>query len=388
MQREKVIFVIYKQLEQFEYEKYGGKIFEKYFDVEVWSLPRIFLNANITIPQDIYEGTNAKEIKSIKDFINILNQYSRKKTFLACIFPPLLRKTYYMEAIITILGFQYSMSYCQPFLSSCNIGTLKKDFECKQKVWINAFLSALFPPTFNFVATSANYREFPSMRSIRKQNNILIHTLDYDIYLKIKDESRRLIKDKYVLFIDESYVSHADYAIFGVESPFKKPEDYYGPMRKLFDVIEELYKCRVVIAEHPRAYYSDSSMYGNREMIKGQTARLVRDAEMVLCHASTALDYIILFKKDYLLIYLDEIKRFYEWNAYYIPLLKYLKIRALNVSMDYNFEKVKKTISSGDTVNCQKYKQRFIKQSGTRKEPFFEIVSEYIINYFERNGKI
>ncbi len=384
MQRKKVILAIYKKLEQFEYEKYGGKIFEKYFDVEAWSLHKFFF-ADAPIPEETYEGTNARDIESIKEFIITLKRYNRKQTFVTCIFPPLLRQTYYIEAIMSILGFHYSMSYCQPYLSNWNVGTLQDDFKRIKKEKSNAILSTLFPPTFNFVATSANYREFPSARSIKKQNNILIHTLDYDVYLKIKDESERIVEDKYIVFIDESYVSHDDYPILGVKSPFKKPEDYYGPIRKLFDRIEGICGYSIIIAEHPRAHYSDSSMYGNRKMIRGQTARLIRDAEMVLCHTSTALDYIILFKKKYLLIYLDEIKRFYEWKAYYVPLLKYLKIKALNVSKDYSYEKIEQTIASGADSSCQRYKQRFIKQNGTREELFFEVVAENIRNFFEKN---
>lgn len=381
----KVIFIMYKKLERFEYEKYGGRIFEKYFDVEVWNLPKIFLNENVPIPQDVYRGINVQDIDSIKEFINTLRHYNRKKTFVICNLPPLQRKTYYMETVISTLGFQYGMLFCQPFLAQWNTGTLKDDFKCLKKDKCNAFLNAIFSPTFNFAATSINYRDFPSVWSIKRQNNILIHTLDYDIYLKIKDERKRLIEDKYIIFIDESYVAHDDYAILGVNTPFKNPEDYYAPMRKLFDMIERLYGYRVVIAEHPRAHYPDSSMYGNREMIRGQTARLIRDAEMILCHTSTAIDYIILFKKKFLLIYLDEIKKFYEWDAYYIPLFKYLRIKALNVSKDYDIDKIKKMISSGESATCRKYKQRFIKQRGTKEEPFFEIVSENILSYFKRN---
>lgn len=381
----KVIFVMYKKLERFEYEKYGGKIFEKYFDVEVWNLPKIFLSADVPTPVDIYEGDNAKDIESVKEFINTLKEYNRKKTFLACNIPPLLRTTYYIGAIISVLGFQYSMSYCQPFLSKWNIGKLQEDFKKIKRKKGNALLNILFPPTFNFLATSASYREFPNMWSIRRCKNILIHTLDYDIYLKVKNERARLIEDKYIVFIDESYVSHDDYPILGVDSPFRNAEDYYGPMRRLFDLLEEIYGYRIIIAEHPRAHYPDSKMYGNREMINAQTARLIKDAEMVLCHTSTALDYVILFEKKFLVIYLDEIKKFYEWETYYIPLLKYLKIKALNISEDYNRERIEKTISFGTSNACQKYKQRFIKQRGTKDELFFEIVSENILNWFKRN---
>lgn len=373
--RKKVIIVTYKELENFEYEKYGGYIFEKYFDVEVWSVSKVFFETNIKT-KDLYPKQT--EIETIKEFAMRLRHYSRGRTFLFFIFPPTQRTVFYFEAVVSIMGFQYSMAYCQPYLSQWNSDSLKNYWKKRKPDYVNAILNAFFPPTFNFIAAPASYKEFPSVWGIRKQNNIMLHTLDYDVYLKIKEDGKRLIKEKYILFVDESYVAHYDYQIFGVNSPFKKPEDYYVPVRSFFDYIEQLFGYRVVIAEHPRAHYPDSSIYGNREMIRGQTARLVRDAEMVLCHTSTAIDYIILFQKKFLILYLDEIRQFYEWENYYIPLFNYLKIRGLNLSKPYNEDTIKSAVYSGSSNGCKKYNQHYIKAKGTREEPFFEIAAEYI----------
>ena len=380
----KIILAIYKKLEKFEYEKYGGSILEKYFEVEVWNLHHIFLDKEVPVPKDSYENKNVRDIEDFRDFIKKLKFCRRKNVFIVFLLPPGMRKTYYCEAIVSLLGFPYSMSFCQPYLCTWNIGKLKDDFKQVKKDKVSAWLNNLFPPKFNFVATGANFREFPSIRSIKKQNNILIHTLDYDNYLKIKDANQRLIEDKYIVFIDECYVLHDDYQIRGVKSPFQDPEKYYGPLNLFFEAVESLYGYRIVIAEHPRGRYPDSSMFGNREMIKGQTARLIKDAEFVLCHTSTALDYVILFKKKFLVFYMDEIRRYYEWKAYYAPLLNYLKITALNVSQDYDDKKIKSLISSGTSLPCKKYKQHFIKKKGTRDELFFEIVAENIVKFFEK----
>lgn len=380
-----MIFFTYITLGNYDYKKYGKEIFERYFDFEVWNLHKFFWGESIPEIRSDCDIENIIEIKNVVEFINCLQRYNPKKTFLFFLFPPNQKKTYYLETIVSMMRFEYSMAFCQPYLSICNIGKLRDDISRQKKDYVNAILNCFYPPTFNFVAAPASFREFPSAISIKKQNNIMIHTLDYDVYLDIKDEDERLIKDKYIVFVDESYVAHVDYQIFGVESPFKDPENYYKPMCKFFDLIEDIYGYRIIVAEHPRAHYPDNKVYGNREMIKGQTARLIKDAEMVLCHTSTALDYIILFKKKFLLIYLDEIMKFYEWDAYYIPLLKYLKIKALNVSKDYDREKIEKMISSGASATCRKYKQQFIKQKGTKEEPFFEIVAENILNCFKRN---
>lgn len=382
--RGKVILAIYKKLEKFEYEKYGGLILEKYFEVEVWNLNHIFLGKKVSDPVSPYVNKNVKDIKSYRELIKQLNSCSRNHVFIHFLLSPGLKQTYYCEAIVSLLGFRYSMSYCQPYLCPCNIGTLKEDFKLIEKDKMSAWLNRLFPPMFNFVATEANYREFPSVGSIKKQNNILIHTLDYDNYLNIRDERLRVIQDKYIVFVDECYVQHADYQIFGVKSPFQVPENYYGPLNRFFETVESLFGYRIVVAVHPRGDYPDSSVFGNRELIKGQTARLIRDAEFVLCHTSTALDYVILFKKKFLVFYMDEIRRFYEWKEFYAPLLKFLNISALNVSQDYDCEAIKHHISYGTSPQCKKYRQRFIKKKGTQEELFFEIAAEHIATFFEK----
>ena len=379
--KNRIIIVMYKEFENFEYEKYGGDIFEKYFDVEVWSLSKYFLGTSIKT-KDSY--AKQKKVETLKEFVMTLNRYQRKKTFLFFILPPSMKKVYYLEAVVSLMGFRYSMSYCQPVLTKYNSGTLNEDLAKIKPDYCKIILNVLFPPTFNFVATMTNFKEFPSIWSIRRQNNIMIHSLDYDMFLKIKDKHERLIKDKYILFLDESYVAHYDYQVFGVGSPFKGQDDYYLPMRNLFDYVENMSGYRVVIAEHPRAHYSDRTIYGNREMIRGQTAELIRDAELVLCHISIAIDYVILFQKKFIVLYLDEIMRFYEWEEYYIPLFSYLKIRGLNISKSYNRESIKKVIADGASACCRRYRQYYIKAKGTKVAPFFEIAAEYILKELDR----
>lgn len=377
----KVIIVIHKELENFEYEKYGGDIFEKYFDVEVWSLSKFFLGESIKT-KDIYE--NQEEVATLNEFTMRLKRYHRKKTFLFFLLPPSRRKTFYLEAVVFLMGFRYSMSYCQPVLAKYNGGTLKEELVKRKRDYCNVILNTLFSPTFNFIATTACYKEFPSVWSIKRQNNIMIHSLDYDVFLKIKDKHERLIKYKYILFVDESYVSHYDYQVLGVESPFKRQDDYYLPMRKFFDYIENMLGYRVVIAEHPRAHYNDRTIYGNREMIRGQTAALIRDAELILCHISIAIDYVILFQKKFIVLYLNEIMRFYEWEEFYIPLFSYLKIKGLNISRSYNKEIIENVIANGASACCRKYKQYYIKAKGTKETPFFEIAADYILKEMDR----
>lgn len=375
-----VIMIIYKEMERFEYEKYGGIIFEKYFNVEVWNLSKIFWG-NVVKKDNLY--TLQRSVDSIKEFAMRLKHYNRIKTFLIFFMLPGDRRTFYFGAAAALMGFSYSMTYPQPCLAKWNSGSLKEDLANRKPDYVNVILNALFPPTFNFLGTATCYKEFPSIWSIKKQKNVLIHTLDYDVYLKIKDENKRLVEEKYILFIDENFVAHASFQVLGVKSAFRKAEDYYIPVKAFLDQIEKLFGYQVVIAEHPRSNYPDRTIYGNRKMIQGQTARLIKDAEMVVCHKSLALDYVILFQKKFLIIYLDEFTRFYQWESYYIPFFHFMGIEGLNISKIYDNDMIKSRIVSSFSRGCKKYKQYYIKAKGTKEKPFFEIVAEYIINWMD-----
>lgn len=379
----KVIIVTFKELEKFEYKKFGGNILEKYFDIELWNLSKYFFEIDVKT-EDVYP--QQKKINTLREFARALKRYNHRRTFLFLNFPFGHRKALYCGTIALLMGFKYSMVYCQPYLAKWNIGTFQEDFRKRKRDCLKVMLSTFFPPAYNFIAAPASYKEFPSLRSIKKQNNIMIHTLDYDSYLEIKDERTRLIKDKYILFVDESYVVHYDYQVFDMKPPFKEPDDYYEPIRQFFTFVEKLYGYRVVIAEHPRAHYVDNSIYGNREMIRGQTARLIRDAEMVLCHISTALDYVILFRKNFMVLYMNEIQLTSDWENYYIPLFHYLNIKGVNISKPYKEETVKEHIYSGAMSTCRKYKQNFIKAHGTPEEPFFETVAKCILGEMGGSG--
>ena len=76
-------------------------------------------------------------------------------------------------------------------------------------------------------------------------------------------------------------------------------------MKKKFSV-------KVIIAAHPRAEYNlHPNAYPHRTVISGKTNYLVRDAEFVIMHSSTAISYAVLFKKPIIFLTTDEMKNNY-----------------------------------------------------------------------------
>jgi hypothetical protein len=137
-----------------------------------------------------------------------------------------------------------------------------------------------------------------------------INYFDYDLYVRAKsDGARRLVEGRYIVFLDSNLPFHSDLAFLGYARI--DPVRYYRSLNRFFELLERAYGFRVVIAAHPRADY-DANTFAGRPMYRLVTAELVRDAEFVLSHTSTAMSYAVLNAKPLMFIYTDDIATTYE----------------------------------------------------------------------------
>ncbi len=130
-----------------------------------------------------------------------------------------------------------------------------------------------------------------------------INLFDYDHYVQASFRVDRLIQGRYAVFLDINLPSHSDHAFFGF-APINAVA-YYRSLNSFFHLLEETYGTRIVIAAYPTSDYGDE-LFEGREMHRGLTAELVKDADFVLTHASTATSYPVLNYKPIIFIYTNE----------------------------------------------------------------------------------
>jgi hypothetical protein len=137
-----------------------------------------------------------------------------------------------------------------------------------------------------------------------------INFFDYDSYVKAKSSRGcRIVTGRYAVFLDCYLPYHSDLAFVGYQ-----PIDagsYYRSLNRFFGLLERAYGVRVVIAAHPRAAY-ESATFEGRPVHRLVTAELVRDAEFVLSHTSTAMSFAVLNAKPLIFIYTDGMAATYE----------------------------------------------------------------------------
>lgn len=137
-----------------------------------------------------------------------------------------------------------------------------------------------------------------------------INYFDYDEYLKTRAaNSRRLVGGRYAVFLDSNLPYHSDLGLSGDSR--LDPDSYYGSLNRFFRLLEQQYEISVVIAAHPRSDYN-SATYEGRHSCRLVTAELVKDAEFVLAHASTAISFAILNAKPLIFIYTSSMVAAYE----------------------------------------------------------------------------
>lgn len=129
-----------------------------------------------------------------------------------------------------------------------------------------------------------------------KTQNIQINSDDYDHFLRIKENTNRLVKGKYILFLDEYLPLHPDTKLFSIGSI--QPEEYYPQLNAYFDRVEKQFEMPVIIAAHPKALrYKEENFFERRQIYFGNSAILCRYAEFVITHDSTSVNYAVAFGK-------------------------------------------------------------------------------------------
>lgn len=155
-----------------------------------------------------------------------------------------------------------------------------------------------------FAAGDAALQMYPDAGKI-----VPINFSDYDHYVSVKSETKRIVAGSYAVFLDIFLPYHADHAIVGWQSI--EPCSYFSSLNRFFEIFEKKYGVKVVVAAHPTADYENKT-FGGREIYTGLTAELVKNADFVISHHSASLGYAVLNYKPLIFVYTNEMNRLYK----------------------------------------------------------------------------
>lgn len=202
------------------------------------------------------------------------------------------------------------------------------------------------------------------------------HAFDYDRYL---EEEKRTQFDEATatgscaLFLDEDVPFHPDYLHNDI-SPYCTAGRYYGELNNFFDSFERATGLPIIVSAHPRADYAKrGNPYGSRKLVFGETTHYTKYSKLILAHASTALNFAILYKKPVL---------FLESAEYSMPFRQQIRDAAAAIGQkpaivsEEPLLQLKNLSVNGDLY--EQYKHAYIKEIGTPDKMCWDIFCDYI----------
>ena len=136
-----------------------------------------------------------------------------------------------------------------------------------------------------------------------------VNLADYDHYVRVKSQACKFVGGRYAVFLDINIPNQSDIKIEGL--PMLDPGEYYASLNHFFGLLEAKYKVKVVIAAHPKANY-ENELFEGREIYRGCTPELLKDADFAISHHSTSVSYAVLNIKPIIFIYTEMMKQLYK----------------------------------------------------------------------------
>lgn len=141
-----------------------------------------------------------------------------------------------------------------------------------------------------------------------KAEIIEVNTVDYDKYITHKWQPR-LYNQNFIVFLDQYLPYHPDAIYLNIKTV--QPEPYYKEVNDFFDRLEKKTGMKIFIAAHPKARYSpENNPFNGRPIYFNQSNDLVKEAFLVLTHASTSICFPVCYNKPIILLmskYLSEV---------------------------------------------------------------------------------
>jgi hypothetical protein len=275
---------------------------------------------------DPVSGVNQERVESGKELEERLRNIESPKIVLLMTFKyRLLRiikraKVDYMRMVAAIPPIPHSDSKRQTFYQR-TIRTVKS-FKKRPGPYFFAILQRIFSysllglnyPKYLIVHSNEAYRN--CRYSVPEDRIIRLHSFDWDRYLKNKNMPRPdFIPDgNYYVFIADTPWGGHDYHFHNVAPVISKSE-YSEIINSFFDFVESETGQKILIAAHPK-HTREDNVYHGRPLYHFQTEQLIKYSTGVICHYSTAINFVVIHNKPLCMISMTKLKQDSYFHQY------------------------------------------------------------------------
>lgn len=351
-------------------EKWGFNLFkENGYEVEIWRVGA--LTVNYTVFEELKFNYTIRKFKTWKEFYFCLIKQEMKRTIF--LFYSSGKKLHLSMAAIHVLGGKYCVIDFSSANNTRNAIFNEKKVKSTEKHWMDYFL-----PDYSFLGSRHNLSSINSKFQLEHGNNVYLHTYDYDVYLKDKYyntyKSMIDIKHPYVLFVDQNFFDHKDQTNASMKKWIPDEETFIFEMQRFLNEVEKQFSLPVVVSAHPVTCKRIKEIYGNRQIVYGNTCGYTANADLVISSSSGAMGFAVMYQKPLLIYNNYQLKRNFFYMELQMPKSRILNAKIVNISKDV------KNIQLSDYVTDVNYKEyiEYLTADVTQKELFMEEVLKYI----------
>jgi hypothetical protein len=199
-----------------------------------------------------------------------------------------------------------------------------------------------------------------------------IHALDYVMLLDLSPSCGS--KEAYCVFLDTMGPLHPDYYTQGVRD-LVSMDTYSAIVCEHLARIERSLHIQTLIAAHPRARPGVmEAWYGDRQILYGQTAQLISEAELVVAAgASTSIGMAVVLQKP--LSFVTALPLPSEEHIYRRAFIRHLKLKGTSIGAPGNDS----TLPETDALAYRQFIERYIKRAESCSGHFWDVVADDIL---------
>ena len=377
-----VVFLILAPFYKRDYERFGIELLSKQLNVYVFDFTAFFRPEYFRETRDkVYKISGYYSVESFNKFLKLKKELNIN---FVCDFLDISWASFAIRRSLKAKRVHISKFQNGYMLEPVDLGRVEKlrgipnKFMSLSRLTLT-LVKAIFPKVFFHSDTlfvgGLNQRD----KITRKYSKEVVfgHSWDYDKFLKEK-EDKKVHQKPYAVFLDQDFVYHPNYKWMGI-NPYVTHQKYFKALEHFFTYYEKKTGVEVIIAAHPRAnetIYSNAFM--RRKVIFGETTNLVKGSEQVFHHLSSALSYVILSKKKFILIKTDEMAEERLMKTFTL-ISNYFNHKIINIDR-FNENDLQEEIDKPINILAyNKYIDEFMRHPSADDKVFWQIYLDHIL---------
>ena len=207
---------------------------------------------------------------------------------------------------------------------------------------------------------------------------IASHSFDYEKYRQVNASGPLNDHSEYAVYIDERLPAHEDNSELGLNAPVSL-ERFSSSIKMFFDQFEAESGMPVRIASYPSSScdHDQHFQYGDRKIVRGKTAELVRGASLVFAHASTSVSFAILWRRPLVFLSSNELQ-----ESWYMPwvtaMTRFLESPLVNIDDHLSGSAVAQFKSDINLANYEEYEANYLRSSTACDVSIWQLLSQGI----------